>query len=250
MSDRIIQKLEALKATSANINIYNNYIYTKPKKNKLYSLGEEIFSAVVHGIGVLLSIAALVLLIVFTAKRGGDATDIVGVCIYGFTLILLYTMSTLYHAISNEKAKKVFKIFDHSSIYFLIAGTFTPIIFTVLRNTGTLTWVIFGFVWGVAIFGTIMYAIFPKRFKVLNVLSYAIAGWCALFLIPALISELTVLNSMASIHWLLAGGILYTLGIIFYAIRKVRYFHPIWHIFVLAGSICHFFCILTYTLKI
>lgn len=249
MSDRIIRKLEALKATNTNINICDSFTFTKSKKNNLYTLGEEIFSAVAHGVGTLLSIAALVLLIVFTAKRGGDALDIVGVCIYGFTLILLYTMSTLYHAISNDTAKKVFKIFDHSSIYFLIAGTFTPIIFTVLRNTGTLTWIIFGFVWGVALFGTLMYAIFPKRFKVLNVLSYTITGWCALFLIPALISELTIINSIASIYWLLAGGILYTVGIIFYAIKKVRYFHPIWHIFVLAGSICHFFCILVYTLK-
>lgn len=250
MSDRIIQKLEALKATSANINTSNSYTYTKTKKGKLYSLGEEIFSAIAHGVGTLLAIAALVLLIIFTSKHGGTALDIVGVCIYGFTLILLYTMSTLYHSIANEKAKKVFKIFDHCSIYFLIAGTFTPIIFTVLRNTGTLTWVIFGFVWGVALLGTLMYAIFPKRFKVLNVLSYAIAGWCALFLIPALISELTVINSIASIYWLLAGGILYTVGIVFYAIKKVRYFHPIWHLFVLAGSVCHFFCILMYTLKL
>lgn len=250
MSDRIIQKLETLKCASSNINIKNNFTYAKKNINKLYTLGEEIFSSIVHGIGTLLAIAALVLLIVFTAKNGGDALDIVGVCIYGFTLILLYTMSTLYHAISNEKAKKVFKIFDHSSIYFLIAGTFTPIIFTILRNTGSLTWVIFGFVWGVALLGTLMYAIFPKRFKVLNVLSYVVAGWCALFLIPSLISELTILNSIASIYWLLAGGISYTLGIVFYAIKKVRYFHPIWHIFVLAGSVCHFFCILAYTLKI
>ena len=250
MSEKIIQKLETLKASSANINLGSNYTISNIKKFKLYTLGEEIFSAIVHGIGTLLSIAALVLLIVFTAKHGGDAADIVGVCIYGFTLILLYTMSTLYHAISNEKAKKVFKIFDHCSIYFLIAGTFTPIIFTLLRNTGTLTWVIFGFVWIVALLGTLIYAIFPKRFKVLNVLSYAIVGWSALFLIPALISELTVIKCMISIYWLLAGGILYTVGIIFYAIKKVRYFHPIWHIFVLAGSICHFFCILTYTLNI
>ena len=250
MSDRIIQKLEELKAANGDIATINNFTFTRPKKNKLYTLGEEIFSAVAHGIGTLLSISALVLLIIFTVKNGGDATDVVGVCIYGFTLILLYTMSTLYHAIANEKAKKVFKIFDHSSIYFLIAGTFTPIIFTVLRNTGTLTWVIFGFVWAVALFGTLMYALFPKRFKVLNILSYAIAGWCALFLIPTLISELTAINSIASIYWLLAGGILYTVGIIFYAIKKVRYFHPIWHIFVLSGSICHFFCILVYTLKI
>lgn len=246
MSERIISKIEAQKNNKYVIHEKEK----KVKKAKLYTLGEEIFSSVVHGIGALLAIAALVILIVITAIRGGNALDIVGVCIYGFTLILLYTMSTLYHALANEKAKKVFKIFDHSSIYFLIAGTFTPIIFTVLKSTGKLTWVIFGFVWTIALLGTFMYAMFPKRFKILNVLSYVIAGWCALFLIPNLVSELTAIKCMKSIYWLLAGGISYTVGIVFYAIRKVRYFHPIWHIFVLAGSICHFFCILTYTLKI
>ncbi len=245
MSERIIQKIESQKK---NIQIEEKK--EKKKKFKIYSLGEEIFSAIVHGIGTLLAITALVLLIVFTVKHGGNALDIVGVCIYGFTLILLYTMSTLYHALANEKAKKVFKIFDHCSIYFLIAGTFTPIIFTILKNTGTLTWVIFGFVWVIGLLGTLMYAMFPKRFKILNVLSYAIVGWSALFLIPSLVSELTLIDCMASIYWLLAGGILYTVGIIFYAIKKVKYFHPIWHIFVLAGSICHFFCILSYTLKL
>ena len=247
MSERIIQKIEAQKN---NINIQIKEKKEKKKKFKLYSLGEEIFSAIVHGIGSLLSISALVILIVLTAKKGGSALDIVGVSIYGFTLILLYTMSTLYHALANEKAKKVFKIFDHSSIYFLIAGTFTPIIFTVLKYTGTLTWTVFAFVWTIAILGTVMYAMFPKRFKVLNVLSYTIIGWSALFLIPSLVSELTLINCMSSIYWLLAGGILYTVGIIFYAIKKVKYFHSIWHIFVLAGSICHFFCILSYTLKL
>lgn len=246
MSERIIQKIEEQKN---NKNIPKTE-KTKSNNNKLYTLGEEIFSAIVHGIGCLLSIAALVILIVITAKNGGTALDIVGVCIYGFTLILLYTMSTLYHSIANKKAKKVFKIFDHCSIYFLIAGTFTPIIFTVLRSTGRLTWIVFGFVWTIAILGTLMYALFPKRFKILNVISYVIIGWSALFLIPNLVSELKIIDCMQSIYWLLAGGIAYTVGIVFYAIRKVRYFHPIWHIFVLAGSVCHFFCILTYTLKI
>jgi len=246
MSERIIAKIEAQKNNKYVIHEKEK----KAKKSKLYTLGEEIFSSVVHGIGTLLAIAALVILIVITAIRGGTALDIVGICIYGFTLILLYTISTLYHSIANEKAKKVFRIFDHCSIYFLIAGTFTPIVFTVLRNTGRLTWTVFGFVWTIALFGTFMYAMFPKRFKILNVLSYVIAGWCALFLIPNLVSELKAINCIESIYWLLAGGISYTVGIVFYAIRKVRYFHPIWHIFVLGGSVCHFFCILTYTLKI
>lgn len=240
MSDRIIQKIEEQKATS-NKN--------SKQKFKRYSLGEEIFSSIVHGIGTLLAISALVLLIIFTAIHNGTALDIVGVIIYGFSLILLYTMSTLYHSISNEKAKKVLQVFDHCSIYFLIAGTFTPLTFTILRNTGKTTWIVFIFVWLMAILGTILYAVFPRRFKVLNVTSYALMGWSALFLVPALVTKLTVINCMASVYLLVIGGIAYTLGIIFYAFKKVKYFHSIFHIFVLAGSICHFFCILIYTLK-
>lgn len=242
MSDRIIQKIEEQKLDSINKKCDTN--------SKKYSLGEEIFSSVVHGIGALLAIAALVLLIVFTAKHDTSAIDIVGVCIYGFTLILLYTMSTLYHSISNEKAKKVLQIFDHCSIYFLIAGTFTPLTFTVLRNTGKTTWLVFGFVWLMAILGTVLYSVFPRKFKILNVTSYALMGWSALFLIPSLIKELSSINCIASIYWLVIGGIAYTIGIIFYALKKVKYFHSIFHIFVLAGSVCHFFCVLSYTLKI
>ena len=245
MSDIIIQKLEEQKLM--NLNLKTN---KKEKIKKKYSLGEEIFSAIVHGIGSLLSIAALVLLIVFTVKHEGTALDVVGVTIFGATLILLYTISTLYHAISNETAKKVLQIFDHCSIYFLIAGTFTPLTFSVLRSTGKTTWIVFGFVWIMAILGTALYAIFPRKFKILNVVSYALMGWSALFLIPSLISQLKAIDCLASIYWLVIGGIVYTLGIIFYALKKVKYFHSIWHIFVLAGSICHFFSVLTYTLKI
>lgn len=244
MSDRIIQKIEEQKL--------NNKVEKTNKKEKVkkYSLGEEIFSSVVHGIGSLLSIAALVLLIIFTAKHNGTALDIIGVIIYGITLILLYTMSTLYHSISNEKAKNVLQVFDHCSIYFLIAGTFTPLTFTMLKDTGKITWIVFSFVWLMAILGTILYAIFPRRFKALNVSSYALMGWSALFLIPSLISKLSAINCMASVYLLVIGGIAYTLGIVFYALKKVKYFHSIFHIFVLAGSVCHFFCILLYTLKI
>ncbi len=247
MSDIIIQKIEAKKA-----NINNSFTSKTTLKDKIkrYTLGEEIFSSIVHGIGSLLAITALVLLIVFTVKHNGTAIDVVGVTIYGATLIILYTMSTLYHAISNEKAKKVLQIFDHCSIYFLIAGTFTPLTFTILRNSGKVTWIVFGFVWLMAIEGTILYSVFPRRFKILNVVSYALMGWSALFLIPSLLEELRALDCVSSVYWLLSGGIAYTAGIIFYALKKVKYFHSIWHMFVLAGSICHFFCVLLYTLKL
>lgn len=244
MSDYIIQKIEEQK-----LNKKEEKVKLK-EKIKRYSLGEEIFSSVVHGVGSLLAVAALVLLIVFTAKHGGTALDIVGVIIYGVTLILLYTMSTLYHSISNEKAKKVLQVFDHCSIYFLIAGTFTPLTFTILKDSGKTSWLVFSFVWLMAILGTVLYAVFPRRFKVLNVASYALMGWSALFLIPSLITKLSAINCIASVYLLVIGGIAYTLGIVFYALKKVKYFHSIFHIFVLAGSVCHFFCILVYTLKI
>lgn len=243
MSDYIIQKIEEQK-----LNKKEEKVKLK-EKIKRYSLGEEIFSSVVHGVGSLLAVAALVLLIVFTAKHGGTALDIVGVIIYGVTLILLYTMSTLYHSISNEKAKKVLQVFDHCSIYFLIAGTFTPLTFTILKDSGKTSWLVFSFVWLMAILGTVLYAVFPRRFKVLNVASYALMGWSALFLIPSLITKLSTINCIASVYLLVIGGIAYTLGIVFYALKKVKYFHSIFHIFVLAGSVCHFFCILVYTLK-
>ncbi len=227
-------------------NRQRNYLQITSKK--LYTLGEEIFSSVVHGIGSALAITALVLLLVFTVKNGGNALDIVGICIYGFTLILLYTMSTLYHAITNVKAKKVFRIIDHCSIYLLIAGTFTPMIFSILRNYGSTPWIVFGVVWGMAILGILMYALFPGKFKILNLSSYVAMGWSAVFLIPSLIKELNAIGSKYSLAFLLAGGLAYTGGVVFYAIKKVKYFHSIWHIFVLAGSVCHFFCILAYTL--
>lgn len=221
------------------------------KKNKKgYTLGEEIFSAIVHGVGSLLGIAALVLLIVFSAKHNGTALDIVGVTIFGTSLIILYTMSALYHAITNEKAKKVLQIFDHCSIYLLIAGTFTPIVFSLLRNSSPISWIVFGFVWLAAILGIALYTIFPGRFKVLNVMSYALMGWSSVFLMPSLISALKALDCIASIYWLIIGGVCYTVGIIFYALKKIKYFHSIWHIFVLAGSICHFFTVLLYTLNL
>ena len=219
------------------------------KNSKVYSLGEEIFSAVVHGIGSLLGIVALVLLIVFCAKNNGTALDIIGVTIFGSSLILLYTISTLYHSLINEKAKKIFQILDHCSIYILIAGTFTPIVFSVLRNTSPIAWVVFGFIWLAAILGIALYTLFPGKFKVLNLVSYTLMGWSALFLMPSLTRELNKLGSESSILWLILGGVCYTVGIIFYANKKIKYFHSIWHIFVLAGSVCHFFAVLLYILN-
>lgn len=215
----------------------------------LYSVGEEIFNSITHGIGAALSIAALVILLVFTVINGGTALDIVGIAIYGATLIILYTMSTLYHAITNKKAKSVLRIIDHSSVYILIIGSFVPYIFTVLKNHGIKPWIVLFSIVFVAILGTVLYSIFRQKIKIFNIASYVAMGWAVSFLIPDLIEIFKANNIMYCFYFLLAGGISYTAGIIFYAIKKIKYFHSIWHLFVLAGSILQFFAILLYILK-
>lgn len=215
----------------------------------LYSVGEEIFNSITHGIGAALSIAALVILLIFTVINGGTALDIVGIAIYGATLIILYTMSTLYHAITNKKAKSVLRIIDHSSVYILIIGSFVPYIFTVLKNHGIKPWIVLFSIVFIAILGTVLYSIFRQKIKIFNIASYVAMGWAVSFLIPDLIEIFKANNIMYCFYFLLAGGISYTAGIIFYAIKKIKYFHSIWHLFVLAGSILQFFAILLYILK-
>jgi len=192
-------------------------------KTKLYTLGEEITNSITHGIGSLLSIAALVLMIIKAAIYK-SALDVVSVIIFGISLIILYTMSTLYHAISNEKAKSVFKIFDHSTIYLFIAGSYTAFTLIALRSIDpTKAWIIFSIVWGIAILGTISYAIFKNKFKVLNIVSYVIMGWVIVLAIPEIVEYFKFNDAIIGLYLLIAGGILYTVGIIFYALQKKNY---------------------------
>jgi len=215
------------------------------KKNLYgYSKGEEIFNAVSHGIGAGLGIAALVLMIIFAVTGAGTAIDIVGVCIFGATLIILYTISTIYHSLTNEKAKKIFRILDHCSIYVLIAGTFTPICFSLIDTVGYKMIILVSAIWAAAILGIVLYACFPKKLKVLHVALYLVMGWSIMFLAKDFIAGLRVANAMATLYFLLAGGIAYTVGVIFYAFKKVPYFHSVFHLFVLGGSICHFFSVM------
>ena len=209
-----------------------------------YSKGEEIFNWVSHTVGGGLGIAALVLMIVFAATGAGSAIDIVGVSIFGATLIILYTISTLYHALTNEKAKKVFKVLDHCSIYVLIAGTFTPICFSLIDTVGYKMIILVCAVWAAAIFGVVLYACFPKKFKALHIALYVVMGWSIMFLAKDFIAGLKMINAMSTLYFLLAGGIAYTVGVIFYAFKKVPYFHSIFHLFVLGGSVCHFFAVM------
>ena len=205
---------------------------------KRYSLGEEIFNSVSHGVGALLAIAGTSVLIAFAALYA-DAWAVVSSCIYGGSLIILYTMSTLYHAITNTRAKSFFRIMDHNTIFFLIAGTYTP--YTLVTLRGPLGWTLFGVVWGAAVLGIVLNSIDLERFKKLSMVCYVMMGWVIILAIKPMSSSLSSL----SLAFLLIGGIFYTVGIVFYAIKKVKYFHSVWHLFTIAGSIFHFFSVLT-----
>ena len=207
-------------------------------KLKKYSLGEEIFSSVTHGVGALMAIAATVLVIVMAAIHG-NAMGVIGGSIYGGTMILLYTMSTLYHSLTNPKAKKVFRVFDHCSIFLLIAGTYTPYCLCTLWGKGGLGILIA--IWTCAIMGIVMNAIALEKFKNISLVLYVVMGLAIIFKLPTLIGLLPL---GGLVFMCIAGGV-YILGIIFYKL-KIKYMHAIWHLFVLAGSICFFFSILFY----
>jgi hemolysin III len=204
-----------------------------------YSLREEVANAITHGIGAALSIAALTTLIIF-ASLYGDVWHIVSFTIYGISLVMLYLSSTLLHSFQNIRIKNVFEILDHVSIYLLIAGTYTPFLLVTLR--GSLGWTIFGIVWGLAIVGIILKFFFIKRFIVLSTICYIIMGWIIVVAIKPLYENL----AFAGMAWLVTGGLLYTLGTIFYLWRGIPYHHAIWHLFVLAGSVAHFITVLFY----
>ena len=206
-------------------------------EKRKYTLGEEIFNSVSHGVGAGLSIAGTVVLIITSAIHS-NAWGIVSSCIYGASLIILYTMSTLYHSFTNKKAKAFFRIMDHNTIFLLIAGTYTPI--TLYFLGGVTGWVLFGIVWGSAIFGIVMNSINLEKARIPSIFCYVAMGWVIIFAIKPLILAMPKI----SLIFLVGGGVFYTLGIIFYAIKKIKYFHSVWHLFTIAGSILHYFSIL------
>ncbi|MEK4969778.1 hemolysin III family protein [Cytobacillus sp. FSL R7-0696] len=204
----------------------------------IFSKGEEIANAIVHGIGALLSIAALVILTVFSSLYG-TAWHIVSFVLFGTTMVILYFSSTLLHSLPAGKAKDVFEILDHSSIYFFIAGTFTPFLFITVK--GPLGWTLFGLVWGLAIAGTVFKCFFVKKFLVFSTLLYVLMGWLIIFAWEPLVTHLPKQGMI----FLIIGGVLYTAGSIFYVWRGFKYHHALWHVFILAGSIMHFFAVLS-----
>ena len=210
----------------------------KFQNQRPYTIAEEIASCACHGLGIILGIAALATLTAF-ASVTGDPWKIVSSAIFGASIIILYSTSTIYHAITNNHAKRILKKFDHIAIYYLIAGTYTPFLLITLR--GKIGWTIFGIIWGLAILGTILKLITsPKGTKLWSILLYLIMGWLIVFASKTLFANLNTIGLV----FLILGGLFYTFGIPFYIWKSKKFTHSIWHAFVLCGTIMHFFSIL------
>lgn len=209
--------------------------------HKLYTLGEEIANSITHGIGTGLSVAGLTLLVTLAGLQG-EVWKIVSFSVYGTTLVLLHLSSTLYHAFQHPKVKQVFRVIDHGSIYLLIAGTYTP--FLLISLWGPWGWSLLGVVWGLTLLGILLKALYVGRFGKLSVITYLAMGWLAVIAFRQLVASVP----RGGLALLAAGGVVYTAGILFYGWKRLPYNHAIWHLFVLGGSMCHYFAILLYLL--
>lgn len=206
-----------------------------------YSVTEEIANSITHGIGILLSISGLAILVAFSSLHG-NGWHVTASAIFGSTLVLSYTASTLYHGIPTIRAKRVLKVIDHAAIYLLIAGTYTP--FTLISLRGPWGWSLFAIVWGLAALGILLKITMLGRFARISTLVYLMMGWIALIAIKPLLTAL----DPGGLLLLLSGGIAYSIGVIFYVWKKLPYNHAIWHLFVLAGSLFHFFAVLFFVI--
>ena len=203
------------------------------------SLGEEVANSVSHGLGLSAALAAFPVL-VMAAQQRGDTAGIVGASVFATTMVLLYLVSTLFHALPRCRAKRVFQILDHSAIYLLIAGTYTPFTLGVLR--GDWGWTLFGLVWGMAIAGTVLKALGGVRYTTLSTWTYLAMGW----LVVIAAQTVWTLVPGWGLFWLIAGGVAYTAGAAFFMAERIRYFHFVWHLFVVAGTACHCIAVLRY----
>lgn len=208
-----------------------------------YSTAEEIANSITHGVGLLLAIAGLATLVAFAVLRG-TAWHIVGCSIFGATLVLSYLTSTLYHSIPTARAKSILRIFDHCAIFLLIAGTYTPLMLVNLR--GPWGWSILGVVWGIAALGIIFKVTMLRKWTVVSVVLYVAMGWVVVVATKPLLSAV----APGGLLLLLLGGLAYTGGVIFYGLRRMPYHHAVWHLFVLAGSVLHFFAVLFYVIPL
>jgi hemolysin III len=208
-------------------------------REHMQSPGEEIANSVSHGVGLLAAVVATPLLVVSAVRHGGTAR-IAGAGVFAAAMVLLYLTSTLYHALPRNRAKRVFQILDHSAIFLMIAGTYTPFTLVVLR--GGWGWTLFGLVWGLALAGIVLTATGGIRYPKLTTSLYLAMGW----LIVIAIRPLWLRMPSEGLFWLGGGGIAYTVGVVFYAAKRVPYFHFVWHLFVIAGTACHFIAVLRY----
>jgi hemolysin III len=202
---------------------------------------EELANAITHGFGLLLSITGAVTLVAVSILHG-TAWHIVSCMVYGFTLVLLYLSSTLYHAVSTPHLKRTFRLFDHSAVYLLIAGTYTP--FTLVNLRGGWGWTLFGVVWVLTLAGITFKYVALGRFPVLSTVVYVLMGW----LVVLGIKPVLTLVPLHGFLWLLGGGLFYTVGVFFFASKSIPYSHAIWHVFALCGSICHYWAVFFYVL--
>lgn len=204
-----------------------------------YTAREEIANSLTHGVGVPLSLAGWVALVV-TAAREGDVWQVTSTAVFGATLVLLYSASTLYHVLRGEQRKVLLRKFDHAAIFLLIAGTYTPFVLVSLR--GAWGWSLFGIVWGLAVVGVTLKFWFAGRFRLASTLIYLGMGWLVLIALKPLLAALP----RAGFIWLLAGGACYSLGTVFYLWKRLAYHHAVWHLWVLAGSLCHWIAVFGY----
>ncbi len=207
-----------------------------------YTLGEELVNSISHGLGAVFGVVALVLCVVFSAQQA-DAWKIVSSAIYGASMIVLYSVSTIYHALGINRAKKVFRTLDHCSIYFLIAGTYTPYTLVAMRESSGV--MIFSVVWAAALIGIALNAINVHKFRVVSMIIYIAMGWAIIFSVKDLVASVPV----PGVVLLVCGGVLYTLGAVLYGIGKTKkYMHSVFHFLALGGSICHFISVLGYVI--
>ncbi|MBN2307611.1 MAG: hemolysin III family protein [Candidatus Hydrogenedentes bacterium] len=214
---------------------------TRDPRLVAYSPGEEVANSVTHGIGAGLSIAGLSVLVSLAAVRG-DAWRVVSFSVYGSTLVMLYLASTFYHSFRSPRVKRVLRVIDHASIYLLIAGTYTP--FTLVCLRGAWGWSVFGIMWGLALIGVVSKVFLIGRFRILSVAVYVAMGWFVVLVLKPTLAAVPA----GGIAWLVAGGCAYTFGVVFYAWKSLPYNHAVWHLFVMAGSISHFFAVLLHVL--
>ena len=202
---------------------------------------EELANGITHGIGLALSVVGFVALVALSIIRG-NGWHIAGCTTFGVTLVLLYAASTMYHSLHTPRLRRILKTLDHTAIYLLIAGTYTP--FTLVNLHGFWGWVLFALVWSFCLFGIVWKAFHAERFQIVSTLLYIAMGWLVLIAVKPLLAAVP----LSGIVWLLAGGLFYTVGVFFFALKRVPYNHAIWHVFVMGGSICHYFAVMFYVL--